>query len=144
MAKLVLADGEHVLRRAAARDLGRPARETVLHELVLTDRRIVVLRTSYGPTLPSLGGLVSAILMAVGRVTGGGPRVEYAIARADVATVEVIDGTSLLVRSNGDGYAMTWFELKLGFADDWASLLQRWAAGEVFDATLPAATIVER
>jgi hypothetical protein len=145
MAKLVLADGEHVLRRASARDLGRPVRHhESTHELVLTDRRIVVLRTPYGPIVPILGVIASAIVALFGRATGGGPRIEYSIARDDFATVEIGDGGSLLVRSKGDGYAMTWFELKLGGADAWAALLQRWAAGEVFDATLPTATLVER
>jgi hypothetical protein len=145
MAKLVLADGEHVLRRASARDLGRPVRHhESTHELVLTDRRVVVLRTPYGPIVPVLGVIASAIVALFGRATGGGPRIEYSIARDAVATVEVVDGTSLLVRSNGDGYAMTWFELKLGNADGWAELLRRWVAGDVFDAMLPTATLVER
>jgi hypothetical protein len=145
MAKLVLADDERVLRRASARDLGRPVRHhESTHELVLTDRRVVVLRTPYGPIVPILGVIASAIVALFGRATGGGPRIEYSIARDDVATVEVVDGTSLLVRSNGDGYAMTWFELKLGNADGWAQLLRRWVAGDVFDATLPMATLVAR
>lgn len=146
MAKLVLADGEHVVRRASARDLGRPTRHHELtHELVLTDRRVVVLRTPYGPIVPILGAIVSVIVMLFGRATGGGPRIEYSIARADFATVEVVDGRkSLLVRSTGDGYAMTWFELELAKPDEWTALLQRWAAGDVFDATLPTATLVER
>jgi hypothetical protein len=135
-----MASGETVLERAQVTDVGR-AQNThkTIGELVLTDRRIVVTLSS---TNGAWGfGVVGALLNAA---FGERTRIEYQIRRDEFGEVEVTGPKELKVRSKGEGYAMSWFEVRIKDPDEWAQRLHRWASGGSHNATLPTAKLVDR
>jgi hypothetical protein len=134
MAKFRLQDGEQVIERARAHDLHGESRDA--SELILTDRRIVVTRTRVSALtfmFGFLGGLLGAALSDT--------RVEYQIPRGEFAEATATGAKELSVRSTGEGYGVTHFDLKLKDAGGWAERLHRWAASAP-DANLPRATVV--
>ena len=139
----MLAAGENILRRAHIADIAGAVarREAATNELVLTDQRVVVLRSKQPPAM--LVGLLG-VLGWLFKVVSEGARSEYEIRRADFATAEVAETNALLARSRGEGYGMTWFEVTVKNPSEWVDALHRWAAGEPIDANLPVTRTIER
>jgi len=131
MAKFRLKEGEQVIERCRAKDSGGDWQDQ--GELILTNQRIVVTRTRSSGALGLLGALLSP----------PETRIEYEIKRDRFESAEATSAKELTVRSTGEGYAMTRFDLKLKAADAWADRLHRWAA-DASQAELPTATLVRR
>jgi hypothetical protein len=133
MAKFRLKEGEQVIERARAQDASGHWNEHC--ELILTDLRIVVTRTKRS----GLGvfGILGALVGEAFTET----RLEYQIARGELASAEATAPKELSVVSTGEGYLITRFDLKLKDAPGWADRLHRWSAGAP-DANLPRATVV--
>lgn len=133
MAKFRLQEGEQVIERCRAKDSGGAWQDQ--GELILTDQRIVVTRTR-ASGLAGAFGLIGAL------ISPPETRVEYEIKRGRFESAEAASPKELTVRSTGEGYAMTRFDLKLKGADAWADRLHRWAA-DAPQSDLPQAKLVK-
>src|SRR5262249_32378840 len=130
MARFELEEGERILRREPVSSVDGNGKSTP-KLLILTDRRIVL--ASDGSSAPLTGALFGG---ALGGLLGGlwsaakGDTLVAQIERADFAEVEVTGKKSLKVRSRGEGYAMSWFEVTLKKPDEWVERIGAWAAEE--------------
>lgn len=140
MAAFVCEDGETVIDRVQVSTLG-PRRFMVPGELVLTDRRVVLLVHSAGTQwiwammFGMLGGLLAGLLREPAT------KLTHQIRRDELAAAQVMGKRELRVRSQGEGYAMTFFDVTLGAPDRWAARLQHWAQGSATAQPPPVATL---
>jgi len=136
MARFRLKEGEQLIEKARVRDMRGESRDA--YELVLTNQRVAVTRTHLSPMV-FLFGLFGGLLGAAFSDT----RLEYQILRERFASATATDPKELSVYSTGEGYAVTYFDLKVKNAAAWAERLQRWATTTP-DADMPRATVVKR
>ena len=124
MARFVLRTGEAILHRGlvdcSVEGTARGAK------LILTDRRIVLVPDGDPKSwiLGALGGLLSTLLSRTA------DQISHQIARDELGTIEVRGKRELWLRSKGEGYGMTHFEVKTAQAADWAARLREWAASD--------------
>jgi hypothetical protein len=114
-----LKEGETILARGRV----QCAVEGVLRngKLILTDRRIVLVPDGKGRSwwLPRP---LMQLLAATSDV------ISHQIVREELSTATVT-GKTLEVRSKGEGYGMTHFDVTTHEAEVWAARLDDWAAG---------------
>jgi len=118
MAKFSLREGEEILERAIV----QTAAEGVMRnaKLILTNRRVVLIPDDKRSRwLPS--GVAKLFAMTTDRIS-------HEIRRESFGAAEPTGATSLKVRSQGEGYGMTWFEVETQRRDEWVDRLTRWAA----------------
>jgi hypothetical protein len=146
MAKFVLKEAERVLHRH--RITTTVGRQVVPGELILTDQRVVLSQDAAGVAAAfAWFGLLGGLLSALKR-----PVMSHQIWRTEFSAAEVTGVDELKVRSQGEGYAVTWFEVRpVGLAaartkaaTEWADRLHRWAAGTLDAAELPLARRIDR
>lgn len=134
MAAFALEDGEVVLERA------RVWNTTVPMELVLTDRRLVLLQRD-----AVLGWLFGLFGRRMAMKYGG--RVLRRIGRTDFATAVVVGDRDIHISTKQDPrevYEVRSLQLTVKRPSEWADRLHQWAAGNTAAATLPSAKLVDR
>lgn len=127
MARFELESGEAILERVECTtpDDGK----TFEGELILTTRRVVLMRSTVRAPVRAQGTLTpftpdGGLLDMVTRLFSK-KRMTHQIRREDFASVEPCD-RGLRMRSDGDAYAMTWFDVRTTDDDAWLSRLRDW------------------
>ena len=128
MATFELEADEQVLHREAVSTAENG--KVVPGEVILTTQRVLLVaeklsgaRMALGLLGGLLGGLVSEATKQV--------RVTHEIRRERFAAAELIGKKDLRVRSQGEGYAMTWFDFStsMKMCKVWVDRLHAWATG---------------
>jgi hypothetical protein len=128
MAKFRLADGEQTLFKETVKH----AIDGRLHyaQLVLTNHRVVLLgRTKDGGDRVAHYIHVDLLRLRLRNWLFPPSVVLHRIARDELATAVASSHTELNVRSKGEGYGMSWFDVVTSDANRWCELLRSWAAG---------------
>lgn len=129
MARFELESGEAILERVPCTT--PEDGETFEGELILTTRRVVLLRSKVrAPMMPLAQGTLMpftpdrGLLDMLTRLFSK-KRMTHQIRREDLASVEPCD-RGLRIRSDGEGYAMTWFDVRTHSDDAWLRRLREW------------------
>ena len=133
MARFALRKGEAILKRGAVECSVDGVARTA--ELILTDDRVVLVPDGDSRAPWMLGGAIGGLL--AGLLSSAGARISHQISRDDLGVAEVRDKRGLWVRSKGEGYGMTHFEVKTSQAAAWAAQLNQWAATDAPAASVP-------
>ena len=88
-------------------------------KLFLTSRRIVLI-----PDEKQSRWLPAGLAKLVSKTTA---KISHQIRRSDFGSVEPTGSHALKVRSQGEGYGMTWFEVEDIAVDTWKDRIERWA-----------------
>jgi len=132
VARFVVRNGEAILKRGLVEcGIGGFSRDA---ELILTDRRVVLVPGADPRSPWFLGGVLGGLLG--GLLAAGGARISHQIARDELGTAEVRGKRELWLRSKGEGYGMIHFEVKTSHAAVWAAQLNAWAATDGLPAAL--------
>ena len=123
--KFVLEDGERELRRDRVSTIGT-GNKLIPAELVVTNHRVIVVSAMAGAA-PSklLEGLLVVLVRFVRNASNTG-WILHQIRRDALADAEATSTSTLVVRSKGEGYGMTWFEVTTISAAELASKLHDW------------------
>jgi hypothetical protein len=130
MAKFRLTDGEQTLFEETVKH----AIDGRLHyaRLVLTDQRVVLLgRTKDGGDRVAHYIRIDLLRLRLRNWLFPPNVVLHRIVRDELATAVASSATELNVRSKGEGYGMTWFDVVTSDANRWCERLRSWAESPV-------------
>lgn len=134
MATFELEHGEQIIHREP---ITTPDGRRVLMpgELILTDRRVVVVaeKASGLRQLMMMFGGVGGLFSGLAARTA----MTHEIRREDYADAELTGKRQLRVRSKGEGYTMTYFDVVTPGAASWPGRLHAWAVATASGAAPP-------
>jgi len=135
MAKFEVQPGEQVMERTR---IGRLSNKRGSGELILTDRRLVVVDSNGFGWLAFFGWL--GFLYAAARLN---KRIHCDLPRGSLAQLELFGDRTLVLHTHGEGYAAQHIQINITDAERWKGRLVLWNAGTAGAAPLPTARVIE-